>query len=177
VIGYYGSCKTPWGNDTINAVDGEADNIDCGPGTDVANVDPIDTVANCETVNVVGAAGGGKGPGGSGSGGKSGGDKQAAIALVGSAKLKQLLAGKLKVSVPCAAACRITVTATANGKTIASGKATLLQAGTAKVKLTVGKKAKKAVKRAKTLKVTLSASVAAASGKPVKLAKTVTLRR
>ena len=173
VIGYLGTCKTPWGNDTINAVDGEADNIDCGPGTDVANVDAIDVVANCETVSRAGAAGG-NGPGANG--GKDGG-KKATIALVGAAKVKQLLAGKLKVAVPCAAACRVTVTAKAKGRTIATGRATLLEAGTAKVKLTVAKKAKRSIKRAKTLKVTLTASVAAASGKPVKLAKTVTLKK
>jgi Ca2+-binding RTX toxin-like protein len=173
VIGYLGTCKTPWGNDTINAVDGEADNIDCGPGTDTANVDAIDVVANCETVNKSGA------PGGTGPGGKDGqgGGGKASIALIGAAKIKQLLAGKLKVSVPCAAACRVTVTAKAANKTIATGKATLLEAGTAKVKLTVAKKAKGSVKRAKKLKVTLTASVAGASGKPVKLTKALTLKK
>lgn len=40
------------GNDTINAQDGYADFVTCGAGTDVANVDSLDTVASdCETVN------------------------------------------------------------------------------------------------------------------------------
>jgi Ca2+-binding RTX toxin-like protein len=40
------------GDDTIDAVDGYADRVDCGDGTDVANVDEFDQVAdNCETVN------------------------------------------------------------------------------------------------------------------------------
>jgi hypothetical protein len=44
------------GNDTINAVDGEADQVACGLGADVANVDQYDTVdtnpvTGCETVN------------------------------------------------------------------------------------------------------------------------------
>jgi Ca2+-binding RTX toxin-like protein len=172
VIGYLGTCKTPWGNDTINAQDGEADNVDCGPGTDTANVDAIDVVANCETVNTAGA----KAPAG-GNGGKNGGGKKATISIVGAAKLKQLLAGKLTVNVPCAAACRVTVTAKAKSKTIATGKATLLEAGTAKVKLKVAKKARKSVKRAKTLKVSLTASVAGASGKSVKLTKAVTFKK
>ena len=47
--GYY-TCKIPFGNDVINARDGEADTIDCGVGTDRAVVDAIDVVANCETV-------------------------------------------------------------------------------------------------------------------------------
>jgi Ca2+-binding RTX toxin-like protein len=175
VIGYMGTCKTPWGNDTINAADGEADSVDCGPGTDVANVDAIDTVANCETVNTVGApAGGGQKPG---AGGKGGGGTKAALTIVGAAKLKQLLAGKLVVAVPCAAACRVTLTAKAGKKTIATGKATLLKAGTAKVKLKVAKKAKRSVKRAKTLKLTLTASVVGASGKATKLTKAVTLKK
>jgi RTX calcium-binding nonapeptide repeat (4 copies) len=44
------SCTIPFGNDTINARDGEVDQIDCGPGTDKAIVDTADIVASCETV-------------------------------------------------------------------------------------------------------------------------------
>lgn len=55
-------CNAPVGNDTVLARDGEADSIDCGVGTDRAVVDPIDTVANCETVDAGGTAGG-PGPG------------------------------------------------------------------------------------------------------------------
>jgi hypothetical protein len=40
------------GADTINARDGGADNVDCGPGADVAVVDPMDTVTSCETVTL-----------------------------------------------------------------------------------------------------------------------------
>ena len=50
------SCKIAFGNDTIDARDGEADQVDCGIGEDVAKVDAIDTVANCETVERAGAA-------------------------------------------------------------------------------------------------------------------------
>jgi hypothetical protein len=39
-------------NDTVNANDGYPDVINCGPGTDTANVDQFDTTYNCETVNV-----------------------------------------------------------------------------------------------------------------------------
>lgn len=40
------------GDDTINARDGFADRIDCGPGDDTVNVDTLDAVsATCETVN------------------------------------------------------------------------------------------------------------------------------
>ena len=50
------SCTVPFGNDTVNARDGEADSIDCGIGADRAVVDRIDTVANCETVEAAGPA-------------------------------------------------------------------------------------------------------------------------
>ncbi len=44
-------CKYPYGNDTVNAADGEVDSIDCGAGTDTVIADPADVVApNCETV-------------------------------------------------------------------------------------------------------------------------------
>ena len=38
------------GDDTINAVDGFIDVVDCGDGRDLASVDEIDRVTNCETV-------------------------------------------------------------------------------------------------------------------------------
>jgi Ca2+-binding RTX toxin-like protein len=38
------------GNDRIFSVDGQRDTIDCGPGRDVAIVDSVDRVHNCETV-------------------------------------------------------------------------------------------------------------------------------
>ena len=58
------SCKIPFGNDTINARDGEVDNIDCGIGTDTAVVDTVDIVANCENVGATAPSGGGGGGGG-----------------------------------------------------------------------------------------------------------------
>ncbi len=39
------------GDDTVQAVDGFTDTIDCGPGTDSAVVDQLDTVSNCEQVS------------------------------------------------------------------------------------------------------------------------------
>jgi hypothetical protein len=55
--GYGQSCTIPFGNDTIDARDGEADQVDCGPGEDKARVDAVDTVAaSCETVDRGGTA-------------------------------------------------------------------------------------------------------------------------
>jgi Ca2+-binding RTX toxin-like protein len=177
VIGYLGTCKSPWGNDTINAVDGEVDSVDCGPGQDTANVDANDVVTNCETVTKGAAAGTAPGAGNGGKAGGASGKAAKGLSLVGAARVKALLGNKLAVGVPCAAACRITVTAKAGGRTVAAGRATLLEAGTAKVRLKVAKKAKRSLKHAKQLKLSVTASVAGANGKPVKLTKALTLKK
>src|SRR3954451_10174905 len=71
----YYSCKIPYGNDVINARDGEADNVDCGIGQDKSIVDAIDVVTNCEVVEGAGSNGGTGGPaGGGGGGGGASGD-------------------------------------------------------------------------------------------------------
>ncbi len=44
-------CKLPYGNDTIDARDGETDSIACGVGQDSVQADPVDLVAaDCESV-------------------------------------------------------------------------------------------------------------------------------
>ena len=44
-------CKYPYGNDTVEARDGEVDSITCGAGADTVNADAADVVApDCETV-------------------------------------------------------------------------------------------------------------------------------
>ena len=53
------SCRIAFGNDVIDARDGEQDTIDCGVGEDRATVDAIDVVANCEQVD---KSGGGRAP-------------------------------------------------------------------------------------------------------------------
>jgi hypothetical protein len=170
---YLGSCKVPFGNDTIYAQDGEVDQIDCGIGEDTAYVDPIDVVTNCETV-IKGA--GGPAPA-AGQPAPSGSAARATLTLIGTSKLKTLLAGRLTVGVPCSAACRVSVTARSRGKTVATGRATLLSAGTAKVKLKVAKKARTSVKRAKSLNVTLTATITTAGGKPQKLTRSLALKK
>ena len=45
--------RSAGGNDTLDARDGYADRVDCGPGADVAVVDTLDQVSpNCETVQI-----------------------------------------------------------------------------------------------------------------------------
>jgi Ca2+-binding RTX toxin-like protein len=175
---YFGSCKVPFGNDTIYAQDGEPDQIDCGVGEDVAYVDAVDTVANCETVNRTGAAaGGGAGPGTAPApGAPADGGKRAGLSLVGAASVKALLAGRLTIGVPCAGACRVALRAKAGGRTVATGRATLLAAGTAKVKLKLSPKARRALKRSQRLEVTVTATVTAADGTRQRLSRALTLK-
>ncbi len=52
-------CRLPQGNDTIDARDGVADSIECGPGEDLAIVDSVDRLSNCETVRVAAVGKGG----------------------------------------------------------------------------------------------------------------------
>jgi len=61
----YTQCRNPYGNDHVDARDGEVDTITCGVGEDVVEADPVDTVAaDCETVHR--GAGGSAGAGGGG---------------------------------------------------------------------------------------------------------------
>lgn len=72
--GFPESCVR-YGNDVIDARDGEHDQIDCGPGLDRVVADAHDVAAaNCEVVEL-GAVGGGDRPGGDGGSGANGTDK------------------------------------------------------------------------------------------------------
>jgi Ca2+-binding RTX toxin-like protein len=105
-------CKLPAGNDTIDARDGEVDNITCGFGTDTVRADPIDIVASdCE--NVTGASTGG----GGGSGGASGGGGHAAPRL--GLKVARATRSTLRLRLQAPSAGRVRVTATVKGRRVA----------------------------------------------------------
>jgi hypothetical protein len=65
-------------------------------------------VTNCENV-VKGPAAGGPAPAGPAAGTKP---KGGSLALVGAARIRALLGGKLAVGVPCPAACRVSLVGT-----------------------------------------------------------------
>ena len=70
-------CKLPFGNDTIDARDGEVDSIDCGVGQDTVIADANDVVAeDCENVDrpATSNGGGGNGGGDNGGNGSNGGN-------------------------------------------------------------------------------------------------------
>jgi Ca2+-binding RTX toxin-like protein len=127
-------CKLPFGNDTIDARDGEVDSVSCGFGEDTVYADAGDVVSgDCEHVTRTGAA------------------PQPAAQLTATAvktKLAKALASGLKLKVTTPGGGRITATATG-----ASGSATAKQAGTTTVTLRFTAKAKKSLKRKKTVKL------------------------
>jgi RTX calcium-binding nonapeptide repeat (4 copies) len=174
------SCKVPFGNDVIQARDGEADSIDCGIGEDTAYVDAIDTVANCE--KVIGAGSNGNGPGGGGSNNGGGGAK--VTITIAKAKLAAMAAKGLKIKVACTAACSAKGTITADKATgrklgtrkLAKGKGKAASAGTATVKLKASKKVARKLRRLKTAKGTVKITVTQ-GGKTSAFTRKVTLKR
>ena len=168
--GWYSyTCKIPFGNDVVNARDGEADTIDCGVGDDTANVDAIDTVANCEHVNstAAGQPGGPAGPG-------TTAGPQATVK--GKLSIRTIAKQGLGVTVPCASACKVTVSLVVKHKSVASAKKTMLKAGDAKLTLKVAKKSMKAFKKLKKASATLKVTVEDASGK-TSSSKTLSLKK
>jgi Ca2+-binding RTX toxin-like protein len=166
------SCKIPFGNDTIQARDGEQDNIDCGIGTDTAIVDTIDVVANCESVD-------GQAPGKDTDNGT-----QVAFTVKGKASVRALASKGLRVAVPCPAACTVSGTLTADRRTarkvgtskLGKGSAKAKAAGTAQLKLKltpkVKRRFKKLAKATVTVRVKVTAGGAAKTG-----SQTLKLRR
>ncbi len=160
------SCKIPFGNDVIQARDGEQDNIDCGIGTDTAIVDTVDVVANCETVD---GAGAGAGPGprpGPGAGGSPSG----LTITVKNTTLRALAKKGLTVAVPCPSACTITGALLAGGKKVGGGRAK--GSGTVSLKLKLDRKAKRKRLRKVTVRVTVNAAGASQTA-----SQTVKLKR
>jgi hypothetical protein len=166
---YY--CKIPFGNDVINARDGQLDGIDCGAGEDKVVADAADVIApNCEQVD--------KGPGGPGDNPKPGG-------LDGpSSFTRKALKRGIAFTHACTAACRVTVKLVAGKatarklgtKTIASGKGKRASAGTVKVRAKLTRTAKRRLGRLRRGRATLKVTVTD-GGATQRFAKAVTLKR
>jgi Ca2+-binding RTX toxin-like protein len=185
-----GYCTFPFGNDTIEARDGEVDIIDCGVGEDTAYVDPVDVVAGCENVIGGGAgSGGGSGPGAGGGGGGRGGGSSSGEGGAGGglgAGLAFTVRG-LTLTVKCSAACKVSAALTADkatvrklhlrGAKVGAGSKRLKAAGTARIALKVSGKLAKRLKRVRGAKGTVKVTVTGADGvkqtaiKPVRLGR------
>ena len=170
LYGDRGSCSVfcTFDADQLLARDGERDTVDCGGGADSAQVDGLDIVAFCASVdrqNLPGAGG-------------PGGGAAAALALkVGkSIKLKALLKRGLTVRLQCAAACKVVATLSFKGKRLGAGRKTLRKAGAARLAVKVGKKARRRVRRLRGKKLTLRVKVTSA-GRTTTVTRKVTLKR
>jgi Ca2+-binding RTX toxin-like protein len=171
-------CKPPAGNDTINARDGEVDQVDCGVGpADVANVDAIDNVQGCETVNKSGST---TGPGSdNGVPGDNGvGPNGSALTVrFGKVKLGKALKSGVAINVTTPGPGKVTLKAKRGSKVVASGSGKAGADGVAKLKLKFTKAGRKALKRAKSAKLTVAVTYMPASGDAVKSQVKLTLKR
>ena len=127
---HYIQCRLPQGNDTVKARDGEADQIDCGVGTDTAYVDPPTpspparpssraTAPRPVLARTVRALGPGPGPGG------------ALSATARTTSLPKALARGLVLDARVPAAGTLTVVARKGGRAVARRQGQAAQAGAA----------------------------------------------
>jgi Ca2+-binding RTX toxin-like protein len=152
-------------SDTIDAVDGEVDNISCGPGQDTVKADAADVVApDCETVQRAGAPSTNPGtvPGAipGGKAGQAGGGAAATkvLAVAGKPTLRGLLKSGLTVTVSGRkAGSKVTVSLVRGGRVVAKGTGKAGASGSVKVKVKLTTAGRKALTRARSAKLTLVA--------------------
>jgi hypothetical protein len=138
------SGTTLGGNDTIQARDGETDQVACGFGADTAVLDAsdvLDLVGDCESVDQQAAGGG---AGGGGGGGSTPGSTALTVALskpkpVGLRALARgkALAVSATLSQPCAATLKLTVRR-AEARRAKLGRKAVTLASTVKAAIDVG---------------------------------------
>jgi Ca2+-binding RTX toxin-like protein len=166
-------CRYPYGNDTVDARDGEVDQIHCGFGTDTVYADPQDVVdSDCETVirstarpstNSAGGSTPGSassGPGaGVGSGTKSAGHSQTLHLHLTPMRLQRALAHGLRVTVTNAKpGSPMTVVAKRHGAVVARGSARVAKNGECLVVVRFTASAKRALRSVRNARLVLSAS-------------------
>jgi hypothetical protein len=147
------------GNDEIRARDGNAEQVNCGIGSDTAQVDPGDVVdASCESVDP-GPPVPCCGPGPTDGPGKP--------KILGKLSIRAIASKGLAIRLSCPAACTVTAELRVDKRTarklrlgrsrvLARGKRTLRAAGDARVTLKVVRQARKRFKRLRKAKVTLT---------------------
>ena len=160
-------CKYPYGNDQIDARDGEVDSIVCGFGTDTVLADNVDIVdKDCENVTQSATSA----PGAAGENGP------ALAASIVKTKLKRALAHGLKVRVTAPDAGRLSATAKAKGGKVAAGSRTVKKAGATTLLVRFTKKMRTKLSRQRS--VTLNVTIAFTPNRGARVAHTlrVTLR-
>lgn len=153
-----------YGNDVIDARDGEYDEVDCGPGMDRAIVDPQDVVAqNCEVVErgAVGGddrPGGGNGPKGGNGPGPSGGGKGVTgkrFALVGRQTPSTVARKGLRVKLVGGKPGRTTVTVTYRGRKVGSGRVKVARTGRASFRIKLSRASARRIAKTKRVRLTV----------------------
>jgi Ca2+-binding RTX toxin-like protein len=165
-------CTYPYGNDTVEARDGERDSVLCGFGEDRALVDAIDVVApDCENVTRGGAPGSGAGAAG------AAGGKGALAVTVRRAKLRRALARGVRVSFTAPGAGRLRAVARHGGRTVATGARAVRAAGRTTVTLRFTAKARRSLRRARTAKLKIALRFTPRKGAAIRQTVAATLRR
>jgi Ca2+-binding RTX toxin-like protein len=113
----YTQCRNPYGNDKIDARDGEADNVTCGIGEDVVEADAADTIApDCETVH--------RGAGGGVAGGADNGQSGQQTGHAALSKVRAVRRGrKLVVTGRATGASKVKVSVLRGRRTVARAQA------------------------------------------------------
>jgi hypothetical protein len=169
-------CKYPYGNDQIDARDGEVDSIVCGFGTDTVLADSIDVVdKDCETVTRQGASGGGPGAG-AGPSPAPGPNAQALPSSIVKVKLSRALTRGLTVRVTAPAAGRLSATAKVQGRKAASGSRTVKNAGASTVVVRFTKSMRAKLRRRHNVKLDVAVVFTPKRGAKITQALQATLR-
>jgi hypothetical protein len=152
-----------YGNDVIDARDGEADSVSCGPGTDKVTADAIDVIApDCEQVDGarVESPGPVKTPPGPPTTPRGATTR---LRVAGATGLRAALARGFRVRVTGAAAgAKVALTATARGRTVAAGRGRTRADGSATVTLRFTKAARRSLRRARSVRVVVKGAGAQA---------------
>ena len=164
-------CKYPYGNDQIDARDGEVDSIACGFGTDTVLADTVDIVSkDCETVSTSPAP---SPPGAADAGGQN---KPTLVPSIVRVTLTRALAHGLAVRVTAPGPGRLRATASAKGRKVAAGSRTVKKAGATTVVLKFTKKMRAKLRRQRRVTFSVAIAFSPDGGRRVAQTLKVTLR-
>lgn len=176
------------GQDRILARDGAAEVINCGPGTDSAVVDTIDTVFGsagssdqCETVDRAGPPAAGAPPAAPGAGPGTSGAPTPRVTV---ARVTLDRRGRFVLRLAAPGAGIVTATATTRvtrrGRTVSLGRASTVarRAGTTTLRLSPSRRARAAIRRLRRIRVAVRVTFRPASGAAATVSRrTVTVVR
>lgn len=165
------SCTVPFGNDTIDVRDGEADQVSCGIGQDRVVADALDTVdPDCEVVDRATAGGAPKAPAGP-KGGATGTTRKLTL-TIGRVSRRAALRSGIPVTIVAPAAGRLSGAVVKSGRTVAKGGAVAKAGKRVTLRLRATRAGKRRLRGTVTVKVTFRPK----DGRTITSAKGLTLR-